>query len=219
MNYWIIDFVSRCLKGIPEGGYRNRAEKELRDHLLSLERDLEQAGYAPEQAQTLAVARMGDPAELSRHYVREWRRRAWTRRLFVGLFVGEIFLFALCVCATGFLYSINERNFGKQWVGDWGFVAGVVAIIIAASVVFGASDETWTEPWAVTRRFCQIFAVIQLPPIYFWNFYYEGAFEMSGVMVPGWAGLSVHVFFLLWALVHYGIASQLQHGRITLGAT
>ena len=91
-------------------------------------------------------------------------------------------------------------------------------IPIAVSVVCGASDETWTEPWAVTRRFCLIFAAIQLPPIFLWNFYYEGAFEMSGVMVPGWAGLSVHVLFLLWGLAHYGIASQLQRGRITLGA-
>lgn len=208
MNNWIDDFVSRCLNGVPAGDYRARAEKELWDHLLSLERGLEQAGYAPEEARILAQSRMGDPAELSRRYAREWRRRAWPRRLFVG----ETFLFVLCVWAVGFLYFINVNNFGRHYVSAWGFVAGVVMIPIAVSVVCGVSDDSWTEPWDVTCRCCLSFAVIQLPPILCWLFYYEGAFEVSGVMVPGWAGLSVHVLFLLWGLAHYGIASRLQHG-------
>lgn len=219
MNLWIDDFVSRCLEKVPAGDYRARAEKELWDHLLSLERGLEQAGYAPEEARTLAQARMGDPAELSRRYAREWRRRAWPRRLLRLLLVGETFLFVLCIWAVGFLYAINTHNFGKVLVADWGFVAGAVMIPIAASVVCGASSETWTEPWAVARWSCSVFAVIQLPPIFCWLFYYDGAFEMSGVMVPGWAGLSLHVLFLLWGLIHHWIASRLQRGRITLGTT
>lgn len=211
MNNWINDFVSRCLEGVPEGDYRARTAKELQDHLLSLEQGLTEAGYAPEEARALAQSRMGDPAELARHYAREWRRRARLR----WPFIGETLLFSPCVCAAGYLYAVNTSNFGKNWVDYWGAVASTVVLVMALSAVC-VVRSTWTWPWTVTRWCSLTFAVIQLPPILCWLFYFGDAFEMSGVMVPGWAGLSVHVLFLLWALVNYEITSRLQHGSTAL---
>ena len=73
MKNWTEELIGQCLEGVPEGSYRERTKKELEDHLLALCRDLEEAGYAPEEARALAAARMGDPAELARRYIREWR--------------------------------------------------------------------------------------------------------------------------------------------------
>lgn len=212
MNHWTDEFVSRCLKGVPEGDYRARTAKELQDHLLTLERSLEEAGYAPEEARALAQSRMGDPAELARRYVREWKRRMRPYRLFA---YGTL-LFGLCVCAVGYLYAINTRNFGKTWVATWGEVAGIVVMTMALSIVC-ASHTVWKWPWTVTRWSGLIFAAIQQPPIFCWLFYFGDAFEMSGVMVPGWAGFSIHTLFFLWGLVNYELASRLQRGRTTLG--
>lgn len=209
MNNWTNDFVSRCLKGVPEGDYRARTAKELRDHLLTLERSLEEAGYAPEEAQALAQSRMGDPAELSRRYVREWRRRMRPYQLFAY----GTFLFGLCVCVVGYLYAINTSNFGKLWVRDWGVVASIVVMIMALSTVF-ASHTRWKWTWTVPRWSSVVFAVIQGPPLFFWLLYIWSAFEFSGVMVPGWIGFPVHLLFLRWALANYELASRLQRGRI-----
>ena len=214
MNNWTNDFVSRCLKGVPEGDYRTRTAKELQDHLLTLERSLEEAGYAPEEARTVAQSRMGDPAELSRRYVREWKCRMRPHRLFA---YGTL-LFGLCVCAVGYLYAINTRNFGKMWVADWGVVASIVVMIMALSAVC-ASHTVWTWPRTVTRWSSQLFAVIQMPPIFCWLLYFGDAFEFSGVMVPGWAGFSVHLLFFLWALANYALDSRFRFGSAKLGTT
>lgn len=212
MNLWTDEFVSRCLKGVPEGDYRTRTAKELQDHLLTLERSLEEAGYAPEEARTLAQSRMGDPAELARRYAREWKRRMRPYRLFA---YGTL-LFGLCVCVVGYLYAINTSNFGKLWVRDWGVVAGIVVMTMALSTVF-ASHTTWKWMWTVPRWSSLVFAVIQGPPLFWWLVYIWTAFEFSGVMVPGWVGFSVHFLFFRWALANYKIVSRLQRGRTTLG--
>lgn len=211
MNHWTDEFVSRCLKGVPEGDYRTRTAKELQDHLLTLERSLEEAGYAPEEARALAQSRMGDPAELARRYALEWRRRMRPCRLFA---YGTL-LFGLCVCAAGYLYAINTRNFGKIYVATWGEVASVVVMTMALSTVF-ASHTTWKWTWTVPRWSSMTFAVIQYPPLFCWLIYFWDAFEFSGVMVPGWAGFSVHLLFFLWALANYELATRLQRGRTPL---
>ena len=59
---WMEEFIGQCLAEVPEGGCRTRTEKELEDHLLSLCRSLEQAGYPPEEARVLAASRMGNAA-------------------------------------------------------------------------------------------------------------------------------------------------------------
>lgn len=212
MNHWTDEFVSRCLKGVPEGDYRARTAKELQDHLLTLERSLEEAGYAPEEARVLAQSHMGDPAELARRYVREWKRRMWPYRLFAH---GTL-LFGLCVCVVGYLYAINTRNFGKIWVATWGEVASIVVMIMALSMVC-ASHTAWKWTWTVPRWSSMTFAVIQGPPLFCWLIYIWDAFEFSGVMVPGWMGFSVHLLFFLWALANYELATRLQRGSTTLG--
>lgn len=106
MNNWINDFLFRCLEGIPEGSYRTWTEKELEDHLLALCRDLEEAGYPPPEARALAAAHMGDPAELARRYIREWRRTLWQW----WLTAAELLSVDLGIAAAGELYIATARG-------------------------------------------------------------------------------------------------------------
>lgn len=196
---WIEEFIGQCLEGVPDGSYRARTEKELEDHLLALCRDLEEAGCAPEEARALAAARMGDPAELARRYIREWRRRTLWQR---WLAAAELVLFAVCMAVTGQLYIANTRNFGKPHPAYWGFVAIMTAAFML--YVFLAQYR------ALTRLVCLVLAIIQLPPIYCW-IAFSGTYEFTGVMmVPGWLGLTVHVLFLAWSVGNYKLFTRFQ---------
>lgn len=185
---WMEDFLTRCLAGVPEGRYRTRTGQELRDHLASLCRDLERSGHTPEAAQALAIARMGDPAELSRHCRQEWRRRTrWQR----WLAAAELICAGLCVMAAGYLYILNPRNFGKGWVVYW----GMAAILSTGILLYAFAARYWT----LARLACWGLAVIQGPPIFFWIVCFS-TFEFTGVMmVPWWLGLAIHLLFLGWA--------------------
>lgn len=200
MKNWAEELIGQCLEGVPEGGYRTRTEKELEDHLLALCRDLEEAGYAPEEARALAAARMGDPAELARRYAREWRRRTlWPR----WLAAAELTLFAACVAGTGLLYAANTRNFGKAIVGWWG-----IAAVLAAQILSWNLYSLFTKRWTPARPACLVLAVIQLPPILCWMAI-SGPFEFTGLMmVPGWLGLLVHVLFLVWGVGNYKLLTR-----------
>lgn len=199
---WIEDFLKRCLEGVPEGTYRARTGKELGDHLLSLSRDLEQSGYPPEEARALAISRMGDPAELARRYVREWRRRTLRPR---WLAAAGLVLFIPCIMAAGYLYIFNARNFGKPHPAYWGITA-----ILAAQVLLWNLHSFFTKRWTAARLACLVLAAIQLPPIYCW-IAFSGTYEFTGVMmVPGWLGLSVHLGFLAWSTGNYKLLTRFQ---------
>lgn len=196
---WMEEFISRCLAGVPEGKYRARTEKELGDHLLSLRHDLEEAGYPTEEARALAVERMGDPAELARSYLREWRRRSLGLR---ALAEAEILLVGLCIAVMSVLYATNTRNFGKQYPAHWGIVATLAAALLLCAFLF--------RGWTLARLSCQVLAVIQGPPIFFWVVL-QSAFEFTGVMmVPWWLGSSIHTLLLLWALGNYSLLTRFQ---------
>lgn len=198
MNDWMNEFLTRCLDGVPEGSYRNRTEKELTDHLLELLRDLERAGYAPEEARSLAQARMGDPAELARRYLREWRRRTVKQR---ALVTGEQLLVGTVMVVMAFLYFINTANFGKPHPALWPPVAiPAVCVLLCASA---------NRDWTLARWTSMVILVIQLPPILCWVAL-GGPFEMSGMMVPGWLGSGLHLLFFAWGMFNYHIAAHFQ---------
>lgn len=198
MNDWMNGFLSRCLEDVPEGSYRNRTEKELKDHLLELVQDLERAGYAPEEARTIARERMGDPAELSRRYAREWRRRALRLGSLIAV---ELLLVGAAMVVMAFLYFTNTENFGKGYPALWTPVAVLaVCILLYASAARG---------WTLARWTSLVIIVIQLPPIFFW-FFLGSTFEMSGMMFPFWLGGGIHFLFLAWGIVNYHIAARFQ---------
>lgn len=198
MNNWINDFLSRCLEGIPEGSYRARTEKELEDHLLALCRDLEEAGYTLPETRALAAARMGDPSELARRYIREWRRRTLWQR---WLTAAELLPVGLGIAAVGELYIANARNFGKPHPAYWG-----IAAIMAAALVLYAFFAQYR---ALTRLACLMLAVIQLPPIFCW-ITFRSTYEFSGILVPWWLGLSIHLLFLAWSVANCKIFARFQ---------
>lgn len=199
---WTEEFIGQCLEGVPEGGYRTRTEKELEDHLLALCRNLEEAGYAPEEARALAAARMGDPGELSRRYIREWRRRTLWPRL---LAAAELTLFAACVAVVSLLYIANAQNFGKPHPAFWGIVA-----IITDQFLWWSLYGLFAKHWTPVGPACLVLAVIQLPPILCWMAS-SGPFEFTGVMmVPNWLGLMVHVLFLAWSVGNYKLFTRFQ---------
>lgn len=89
MKKWMGEFIRLCTAGIPNPLYKKRLAKELADHLDALASDLEETGLSPSQAQELALERMGDPSELSRHFQEECLRHITTPRytathLFLG---------------------------------------------------------------------------------------------------------------------------------------
>lgn len=199
MKNWINDYLTRCLEGVPKGSYRDRTEKELQDHLLALSRDLKEAGHSAEEVQSLAQARMGDPAELARRYVREWRRRTLGRR---ALVTGEVLLVGTVMVVMSYLYATNTHNFGKSWTADWAFVAIPAAVILLCGSLTGS--------WSLVRLSSWIITVIQLPPMFWWMIYLWDRFEMSGMMVYGPVGLGLHLLYFVWGMDNYRLAAQFQ---------
>lgn len=194
---WKEEFIGTCLAGVPEGKYRTRAEKELGDHLEALCQDLAGAGYSQEEAQAAALARMGDPEELARRYLQEWRRRTLWQRWLAG---AELLAVGLCIMVMSYLYTTNTRNFGKVWVAHW----GIIAMIAAGFLLYAFLLNYWT----LARMSALALAVIQGPPIFFWIVCFS-TFEFTGVMmVPWWLGLSIHLLFQLWAVGNYRLLGR-----------
>lgn len=76
---WDQQWIDEVLSGIPGGGYRSRAEAELRDHLETQCRALMEAGRTRDEARGEALRMMGAPEALQREYMAAWRR-SWPAR-------------------------------------------------------------------------------------------------------------------------------------------
>lgn len=74
MNDWMNDLISQCLADIPRGKYRDRTEKELRDHMRTLYLSLTEGGMNPTQARRETLRAMGEPNKLQEEYRAVWRR-------------------------------------------------------------------------------------------------------------------------------------------------
>lgn len=99
MKDWMKHFLEQALFAIPDPAYRRRLEQELTDNLTELYRDLERAGYGPEEAGTAALERMGDPKALNRRFREEFLRREAKRSVPNGIIYN-------CVI-SGILYVIT----------------------------------------------------------------------------------------------------------------
>lgn len=71
---WIEKFISEILREVPNGSYRTRAEKELRDHMETQYRVLTEGGRTAEEAQEEVLRVMGEPEKLQKEYEAAWRR-------------------------------------------------------------------------------------------------------------------------------------------------
>ena len=139
---WMEEFIGQCLAEVPEGGYRTRTEKELEDHLLSLCRSLEQAGYPPEEARVLAASRMGDPAELARRYAREWRRRTlWPRWLAAAELTPTLLGCAVLLWGGRLARALEADPFGGETVALAEGLSRRCGQVTAASVLVCAAGN------------------------------------------------------------------------------
>lgn len=74
MNDWMNDLISQCLVDIPRGKYRDRTEKELRDHMRTLYLSLTEGGMNPAQARRETLRVMGEPNKLKEEYRVAWQQ-------------------------------------------------------------------------------------------------------------------------------------------------
>lgn len=135
------EFIRQCLEGVPEGNYRTRTEKELRDHLECQRRALLEAGRTEAEARAETLGLMGDPEKLKEEYLAAWRRslpgrlavlgfclRTWAK----GLGVMFCMLYAACYPRNWMCdYLIGDlRETHLYWLWD--------LIPLACSLVAGA---------------------------------------------------------------------------------
>lgn len=113
---WKQQWLNEVLSEIPTGGYRERVEMELRDHLETQCRSLMDAGRTRDEARTEALRFMGEPEILKGQYGAAWRRsrrgrletlalrlRTWAvslavmfgTRFLIGLITGAIWNMAI----------------------------------------------------------------------------------------------------------------------------
>lgn len=89
---WMEEFISRVLADVPAGRYRQRAEKELRDHMEAL-------GQSCSEEEVLS--RMGDPERLRGEYRGAWNRTFQGR--FRAIAGGCLLMGLLYICTAVFL--------------------------------------------------------------------------------------------------------------------
>lgn len=200
MKPWMEPFIRLSLAKIPDLPYRRRLAGELADHLESLAADLEsEGGVTARQAQELALERMGDPETLSTVYREQWRKRMNTPkyRLPRLLFLLFFLCYAALMFGLGVLYLANTSNFGKPHPGYWGVVSILLAFaLLSAPVIAGLSRS-----WDFIKYGCSLYAAMQILPVLCWMTFGR-SFEVSGWMVPDFAGILTHMVLAGWSAVN-----------------
>ncbi len=120
---WAEDYISRCLRDIPKGKYRERLRRELSDHLAELAGDVSHAGRSEAEARAEALRQMGDAAALNEGFWAEWLRQPERlgydlKRLFGGcLLAGVTFYFGMALVLIplliGNLFTLPGLMAGK----------------------------------------------------------------------------------------------------------
>ncbi len=199
MKPWVEHYVQRCVSQIPDLVYGRRLSRELADHLELLAANLEEQGLSPHEASQQALAYMGDPGELSAVYLEQWRKRMNTPRHKIPriLFLVSFLCYATLMMGLGILYIANTHNFGKPHPGFWGVVSILLAMTFVAAPVISGMSHSWT----LIRYGCWLYAAMQVLPVLCWMAL-GGPFEMSGVMVPGFAGALSHSLLAAWSAIN-----------------
>lgn len=94
---WMDDFIARCLVDVPEGKYRERTEKELRDHMEKLRQSC---------SEEEVLTRMGDPERLRREYKAAWQRTFQARAGRLGTIAGGCLLMGVLYIGTALFLSL-----------------------------------------------------------------------------------------------------------------
>lgn len=121
---WIKQWTKETLADVPEGRYRRRMEKELRDHLETQYRALTEAGRTEDEAQAEALRVMGEPETLRGEYQAAWRRRpeAVVR---AGLgWLGAVIVGGMLLYAA-FGVTLTPLSVLAEFIGGWDFASGV----------------------------------------------------------------------------------------------
>ena len=142
MKPWMEPFIRPCLARIPDRLYRKRLTAELADHLESLSADLKAEGLSVQQAQALALERMGNPEELSRQPYGRWRQHVRSPRYVLGQLalacwmMGLVFLLAFFLLGVaGFTYDAAP---GWSMQGNPAVTAAAGGTIFLIPFSFGA---------------------------------------------------------------------------------
>jgi len=142
MNDWMTNLISWCLADIPRGKYRDRTEKELRDHMETLYLSLTEGGMDPDQAQGEALRAMGDPKQLRDEYEAAWQRTFLARtgkavsnlsHICLGcVLMGVLYIMTFILLAlVGFTYDA-ERSVGFSFP----ILAGGANLFVFSCVLF-----------------------------------------------------------------------------------
>lgn len=114
---WMEEFISQVLVDVPAGRYRERTEKELRDHMEALRQSC---------SEEEVLSLMGDPERLRSEYKAAWNRTLQARAGRLGtiaggcLLMGTLYLLTAVILSTlGFTYdsvaayphTLTGRNF------------------------------------------------------------------------------------------------------------
>lgn len=142
MNDWMDNLISQCLADIPQGKYRDRAEKELRDHMETLYLSLTESGMGPDHAQGEALRTMGDPKKLRAEYETAWRRTFPARAVnaafnlpyicFGCMLMGGLYIMTFfCLAVVGFTYdAVSSVGF------SFPILAGGANLLVFSCVLF-----------------------------------------------------------------------------------
>lgn len=94
---WMDDFIARCLVDVPAGRYRERTEKELRDHMETLRQS---------RSEEEVLRLMGDPEQLRGEYKAAWNRTLQARAGRLGTIAGGCLLMGLLYICTAVFLSV-----------------------------------------------------------------------------------------------------------------
>lgn len=142
--------------------------------------------------------------DLRRRCRAEFRRRLYTPK-YRAARLAVLLYFALLIPLSA-EYIINTANFGKGWPAMWGYAAILVSVIAFAALLFARPGRR--AGWNVLWGCFSLCALMQGPPLFWWGLYAGGAFEFSGVMVPGYIAFPVHAALLAGALAGTALARR-----------
>lgn len=94
---WMGEFISQVLVDVPAGRYRERAEKELRDHMEALRQSC---------SEEEVLSLMGDPERLRGEYKAAWSRTLQVRAGRLGTVAGGCLLMGTVYICTAVFLSV-----------------------------------------------------------------------------------------------------------------
>ena len=134
MKPWMEPFIRPCLARIPDRLYRKRLTAELADHLESLSADLKAEELSVQQAQALALERMGNPEELSRQLYGRWHQHVRSPRYVLGQLALACWMMGLAFLLAFFLLGV--AGFTYDAAPGWSMQGNPAVTAAAGGTIF-----------------------------------------------------------------------------------